>query len=309
MRLSKVGVVRRAVLSAVVVTALAGVAACGSAGSSHDAAGKDTGSHGKGRSDSGGVFKVTPMTALRTAERSTSKADSARVESTMALGTQMTAKSEGVLGWGHGITGTMTLTYTGGTLAEAARQAGADSIEARYLPDAYYANLGEKAAQKTGGKHWIKYAYDDLEDLAGSSGAYLKDQIENTTPNDSVRLLLASGDVKKVGTEKVRGEDTTHYAGTVRVTDLAARNSSLTESQLADLKKQLQQSGITTETVDIWINADDLLVKQTEEGRTSSGLMSMTAYYTDYGVKVSAEEPPASDTADFKDLMHAQSAS
>lgn len=31
--------------------------------------------------------------------------------------------------------------------------------------------------------------------------------------------------------------------------------------------------------------------------------MSLTAYYRDYGVKVSADRPPAADTADFKQLM------
>jgi hypothetical protein len=168
--------------------------------------------------------------------------------------------------------------------------------------------MGDKFAEQSGGKHWIKYAYDDLADLAGGSGAYLKDQMQNTTPNQSVKLLLASGDVKKVGEEKVRGENTTHYSGTVDVADLAGKSSSLSEDQLADLKRQLQQAGVTTETVDIWVNDEDLLVKKVEEGELATGSMSSTAYYSDYGVDVSTEEPSASDTADFKDLMRTQPA-
>ncbi len=61
--------------------------------------------------------------------------------------------------------------------------------------------------------------------------------MQNSSPNQSVKLLLASGDVKKVGDETVRGEKTTHYAGTVNVTDLAAKSSHLTASQLADLEQ------------------------------------------------------------------------
>jgi len=296
--------VRRVALSIAVVTALTGVAACSSSdssGGSGSSAKKDDKAAHKG------TTHVSPIAALRSAERTTDGADSAKVESTTTMGSMMSMKADGALGWADGLTGKLTITYTGGTMADQMRALGATSMEARYLPDAYYAKMGAKFAQQVGGKHWIKYAYDDLADLAGGSGAYLKDQMQNTTPNQSVKLLLASGDVKKVGTEQVRGEDTTHYSGTVDVADLATKNSNLTASQLSDLKKQLTQAGVTTEQVDIWVNGDDLLVKKVEKGELSTGRMSSTAYYSDYGVKVSAEEPPASDTADFKDLVNTQS--
>jgi hypothetical protein len=186
------------------------------------------------------------------------------------------------------------------------RKTGSTSMQARYLSDAYYAKMGEAFAGQTGGKHWIKYAYDDLAKIAGGSGAFLKDQMQNSSPNQSVKLLLASGDVKKVGDETVRGEKTTHYAGTVNVSDLAAKSSHLTASQLADLKKQFTQAGITTEDVDIWVNGKDLLVKAVSKGELSSGTMSSTTYYSDYGVKVAAVAPPAGDTTDFKDLLKTQ---
>lgn len=292
--------VRRVALSIAAVTALTGVAACSSSdsGSSGDSGKKDDKAVHKG------TTHVSPIAALRSAEKSTDNADSAKVESTTTMGSTMSMKADGALGWADGITGKLTITYTGGTMADQMRALGTTSMEARYLPDAYYARMGDKFAEQAGGKHWIRYAYDDLADLAGGSGAYLKDQMQNTTPNQSVKLLLASGDVKKVGTETVRGQQTTHYSGTVDVADLASKNSNLTESQLADLKKQLTQAGVSTEQVDIWVNDDDLLVKKVEKGELATGEMSSTAYYSDYGVKVSAEEPPASDTADFKDLMN-----
>lgn len=224
--------VRRVGLSIAVATALASVAACGSSGSS-GGSGKDDKALGKG------ATRVSPIAALRSAEQSTDKADSAKVESSTVMGSLMSMDAKGNLGWADGLTGTLTMTYTGGTLADTMRAAGSTSMEARYLPDAYYAKMGEKFAQQADGKHWIKYDYDDLAKLGGSSGAYLKDQIQNTTPNQSVKLLLASGDVTKVGTESVRGQQTTHYAGTVDVADLAAKNSNLTASQLAAMRKQL----------------------------------------------------------------------
>ena len=291
--------VRRMGLSIAVATALASVAACGSSGSS-GGSGKDDKAAGKG------ATRVSPIAALRSAEKSTDKADSAKVESSTVMGSLMSMDAKGNLGWGDGITGVLTMTYTGGTMAETMRAAGSTSMEARYLPDAYYAKMGDKFAEQAGGKHWLKYDYDDLAKLGGSSGAYLKDQMQNSTPNQSVKLLLASGDVKKVGTESVRGQQTTHYSGTVDVADLAAKNSSLTASQLAGLKKQLTAAGVTTEQVDIWVNAQDLLVKKVEKGEMTSGRYTQTAYYSDYGVKVDATVPPASDTEDFTALLKQQ---
>ncbi|WJV46813.1 hypothetical protein [Streptomyces flavofungini] len=291
--------VRRVALAvAVAATLTGGVTACGS---SDDSGGSDK---AKG-SDKGGL-SVSPIAALRTIESTTDKADSAKVESETTMGSVMSMKAKGALGWADGLTGNMTITYTGGQMAETMRRAGTTSMEARYLPEAYYAKMGEQFAAQADGKHWVKYAYDDLERIGGGSGAYMKDAMQNSTPHQSVKMLLASGDVKKVGEEKVRGVDTTHYSGTVNVAELAERSSGLSESQLADMKKQLEQAGITTETIDIWVNDENLLVKKTERGEMKTGRLSATAYYSDYGTEVSAEEPPADDTADFKDLMNRQ---
>ncbi|MFC5202307.1 MULTISPECIES: hypothetical protein [Streptomyces] len=292
--------VRRVTLAIALVSALTTVAAC-SSGSSGGSGKDDKAAHKS-------PTRVSPIAALQSAEKSTDGADSAKVESTTTMGTLMSMKSDGVMGWGDGLTGDMTITYTGGTMADTMRKAGVTSMQARYLSDAYYAKMGETFARQAGGKHWIRYGYDDLAKLGGGSGALLKDQMQNSSPNQSVKLLLASGDVKKVGEEKVRGKQTTHYAGTVDVSDLAARSSHLSAGQLADLKKQFTQAGITTEDVDIWVDGDDLLVKAVSKGDLSTGTMSSTTYYTDYGVKVSSQAPPASDTADFKDLLKTQGA-
>ncbi|WP_225835516.1 hypothetical protein [Streptomyces sp. NK08204] len=286
--------VRRTTLSIAVVAALAGVAACGSS---------DSGKGGD-KAAGGNPIHVNPIAALRSAEQSTQNADSAKVRATMSVGTAMSMDATGAFAWGHGLQGDLTITYTGGKMADAMRKAGSTSVEARYLSDAYYAKMSDKFAQQTGGKHWLRYGYDDMAKLGGGSGAYLKDQMQNTTPNQSVKMLLASGDVKKAGEETVSGQHTTHYAGTVNVADLADRtNHNLTASQLADLKKQLTKAGITTEHVDLWISDQNLLVKKVEKADMANGPMVSTAYYSDYGVKVTAAAPPTADTVDFADMM------
>ncbi|MGC9536736.1 hypothetical protein [Streptomyces sp. UG1] len=217
--------------------------------------------------------------ALRTVERSTDRADSARVTSTTTVGSALSMTAHGTLAWGDGLTGTLTITYTGGTTAETMRRLGTTSMEARYLPDAYYARMGEAFAEKADGRHWIKYAYDDLKNLAGSSGADLADQMRGNAPHTSVKLLLSAADVRKVGEETVSGAHTTRYSGTVRV------------------------EGATPQTVDIWVDDRDLLVKKVEKGRTATGALTQTAYYSDYGVKTAVRKPPEGDTADLKDLL------
>ncbi|MFE9772375.1 hypothetical protein ACFYOV_12005 [Streptomyces sp. NPDC005931] len=246
------------------------------------------------------------VAALRTAERSTDGADSVRVESATTLGSMMSMTADGTLAWGDGLTGTLTITYTGGTLADTVRRLGSASMEARYLPDAYYARMGDRFAARAGGRHWIRYGYEDLKDLAGGSAAHLADHMRSTTPHQSVKLLLASGDVRKVGEERIRGRRTTHYAGTVDVAGLAPRDSGLSESRLAELKEQLTRAGVTIQTVDLWVDDRDLLVKKVERADTATGRLTQTAHYDDYGVGVSTQAPPAGDTQDFTELVDGQ---
>jgi hypothetical protein len=272
---------RRAALTIVMLTALTGAAACSSSDSPEEPGKRDD--------------KPTAATlaALRSAERSTDRAGSAQVHSRAVMGTRLSIRADGSLDWGDGLTGALTITYTGGTAAETMRRLGTTSMQARYLPDAYYARMGDRFAEQAGGRHWIRYAYDDLETLAGGSGADFADQMRSTAPQQSVELLLASGDVRKVGRETVGGQRTTHYSGTVEVADVAD----------AGLKKRLSHAGVTTQTVDIWVDDRNLLVKKVEQAATSSGAMTQTATYGQYGVQVTAERPPAADTEDFTDLM------
>ncbi|MFD8261545.1 hypothetical protein ACFV19_22000 [Streptomyces griseoluteus] len=278
--------VRRAGFAALAL-ALSTPAACGDA---HDS--------GQARS----------LAALRSAEHSTDRAESVRVRSTLSYGKALSLSSDGALRWHDGVTGHLTIRYTGGSLAAAMRKAGTPSLRARYLPDAYYARMSDAFAERAGGRHWIKYGYADLARGGDGFGMYLKDQMRNTTPNQSVKMLLASGDVRRVGTERVRGARATHYRGRVRVADLAGRDSGLSARELAGLKRQLDQAGVRTETVDLWIDHRNLLVKKVERADTAQGSLVSTAYYRDYGVRIATEVPPASDTRDFTELARSTGA-
>lgn len=283
------GLVGRGILPFLLAAALTAATGCTTA--SRD------GSPGPARSD-GAPHRLDPRTAaaLRAVRTATGTAGSARISSVTVMGAMLSTKTEGTLDWAGDSTGTLRITYTGGELAETMRRLGTTTMEARLLPDAYYAEVGARFARQMGGRHWIRYDYDDLDALPGDSGTYLKDQLRNTAPIPPVRLLLASGDVRAAGEETVDGVRTRHYSGTVDV-------SALTD---AALRGQLSGAGVTVETVDIWVDDRDLLVKKVEKARMSTGLMTQTAYYRDYGVRFSVQRPPAADTQDFEDLMRRQ---
>ncbi|MFF9347986.1 hypothetical protein [Streptomyces sp. NPDC014734] len=244
------------------------------------------------------------VAALRKIEKKTDGVSSAKVEGTIEMGDLMSMKQTGVVGWADGLSGSMQITYTGGSMAGVLKQGGGNgAMEARYYKDGYAVNMGDAFAAQTGGKHWISYRYADMAELAGASGEAMKQQMQSAAPNQGVRSLLASGDVEKVGEEDVRGVSTTHYSGTLDVAELTGKDSGLDDKQLAELKQQLNEAGISTEQVDIWVDKNDLLIKKTERAKMKTGEMNVTMYYSDYGTKVSAEKPPAADTATFTDVM------
>ncbi|AWT44893.1 MULTISPECIES: hypothetical protein [Streptomyces] len=273
------------------VAALTALTGCG--GSDDGAARPDA---------TGGTVSAAPRPdprtadALRAVERAVAGAGSARISSTTAMGDLLSTRTEGALDWAGDSTGTLRITYTGGSLTEPLRKLGTTTMEARLLPDAYYARVGEDFARRMGGRHWIRYDFDDLAELPGDSGAYLRDQLRDTAPVLPVRLLLASGTVRETGRETVGGRATRHYTGTVDV------------SALGDvaLRRQLTDAGVTAEQVDIWVDEKNLLVKKVEKAEMTSGPMTQTAYYDTYGVRVAVQRPPDGDTEDFEALMGGQ---
>ncbi|MEV6133827.1 hypothetical protein AB0M05_44710 [Streptomyces violaceusniger] len=274
---------------------MVGLTACGSEKSDEDKAGEKTG-------DKSGQSAMSPLAALKLASQRTDQKNSAKVEGTTKMGEQNSQMS-GSMDWANGIRANMSITQSGGAIASSPIEGKA--MDARYTPDAMFLNMGDEfAAQAGSGKHWVKYDYDVLAQKAGPSGAFLKDQMQNNNPSRSVELLLATGKVKSVGSENVKGVKATHYTGTVKVSEIAKMQSKeLSQSDLDALQKQLETSGMDTETIDLWVDDQNLLVKKREQAQSNNGSYDSTVYYSDYGTAVTVEEPTSSDTVDFQDML------
>ncbi|MFF4182401.1 hypothetical protein ACFYZ9_04360 [Streptomyces sp. NPDC001691] len=238
--------------------------------------------------------------ALQASWKKTATAHSARVELSMASGAEEVAGT-GRLAWDSATTAEVTLKFTRGVTAQRMGKLGIDGIQARYLPDGFAVNMGPQFAAHMGGKHWIWYGYAALAKQS-PYGAFKSDQMQTSTPEKTVQTLLASPDVHRVGDETVRGVAATHYSGTVDIAKWAAGTTHLDRKTLDGLKAQLEKSGVTTESIDLWVGKDGLPVKKTERTRTAQGEKTGTAYFLDYGLPVDVKAPAASDTVDFASL-------
>ncbi len=119
-------------------------------------------------------------------------------------------------------------------------------------------------------------------------------------------------DVTEVGTEQVRGDETTHYKGTVDLEEAAA--AAPAESRKA-LEKALAQTGSSTVPVEVWVD---------EQGRTrrvlttialpdglpgaaapapsasaGAGSVAATIEFYDFGVAADIAAPPAGEVTDL----------
>jgi hypothetical protein len=181
---------------------------------------------------------------------------------------------------------------------------GVSSLRILMTGSVIYEDLGDKFAASDGGKPWMKL---DLAEL-GASGKALADAANQNTgqsPDASLALLTSSGAVKRVGTETVDGVTATHYAGTLTAQQIVSLGQSKTTQQ--DLQKMVDQAktlGMTGETVDLWLDANDLPVEAHETAQTSKGPLDITIHYSglsDSPVQVTV--PPADQTADFAQML------
>ena len=246
---------RMAAIGASVALAIGGLAACSS------------GSHDVVRSDSGGGAATAsdPAEALKQATQKTTQAGTAKVSMTFTLTGvpgigDTTLAIDGAL---DSTTGQSSFTLDLSKLAAAlpaGQQAGVGAIlgngTMQIVTDGgdVYLQLGSLSTilGATTGQSWIKVPVGS--DAAGAVGAPLGDGTE------ILKLLDQAGGLKVVGTEQVRGTDTTHYQGTL---DLASALAEASADQRAKAESELGKVGIDPSSaslpVDVWISADGLV--------------------------------------------------
>ncbi|MFJ9770078.1 hypothetical protein ACIRVF_02425 [Kitasatospora sp. NPDC101157] len=248
--------------------------------------------------------KVSPAVFLEQVTKKTGAAKSAKVTEDITIGS-ITMKADGAMGWDGGLQGDMTMDLSGTPNAEKMTESmGSTAFVYRFVPDGMYMKLGGEALKASDGRHWVHIGFDDVAKLKGGAagGAGTSDQFKKADPVEGVRTLIASGAVSEVGQETVNGKPATHYTGVLNVANMAKANGGLTTEQVDQLKKSLAAMGITSETIDVWVDADQLVVKRTEQADTKAGAMKVTVTYSDYGTAVNTTAPDRSDTIEITEL-------
>jgi hypothetical protein len=157
------------------------------------------------------------------------------------------------------------------------------------------------------GKTWIRGA-DGV-----SGGGFDFDDLEQFTSNDPRELLESlrgiTSDIETVGSEQLRGVETTHYHAVVDPAQLAKANDREGRSAPQSLVDQLTtQSGLGDIPLDVWIDANGLVRKFSMAfsakgpATAKSGDISMSFELWDYGEPVEIAVPPASEVAEASAL-------
>lgn len=148
------------------------------------------------------------------------------------------------------------------------------------------------------GKQWIKL---DLAKLAKQRGVDLGGLLNaSPTPNNALAYLAGADQVDEVGSEKVGGDDTTHYQVRVDVSDAAEKASGTAQSSLRGVKA----SGVDKLPMDVWVDPNGYIRKVSYEehaGRQQAANVTMELH--DFGSRVSIEAPPSASVFDLSQLQ------
>ncbi|MEU9224815.1 DUF1396 domain-containing protein [Streptomyces massasporeus] len=184
-------------------------------------------------------------------------------------------------------------------------QGAGETVEIRLVDKAMYLGGGAEMAKEMDGKRWLKF------DLSGTDAAKDMDRMGSTSqaeqnPAAESTFLTGAKDVKKVGSEKVEGVETTHYTGTVTLDDLRASlkdDKAETRKQREKSIKQYEKMGVDKLTMDMWVDGEDHTKQFRMKGQADKGPMDMTITFLDYNKPVTVKAPPAGEVADLGEMF------
>jgi hypothetical protein len=173
-----------------------------------------------------------------------------------------------------------------------------------------YVQFPEFMAEQMGGKRWMKIDPAALGDLAGFDLQAMLDQVRNADPTASFKAMLGAIDgerIVKIGTETVRGAQTTHLRATI---DAAAALATVPQEVRDSVAQFLGDQDIV---IDVWIDDDGLprrmaydfdFSKVPAAPKEMAGIMHFEMDIVSVGKPVEATIPAPSETVDFSELVN-----
>ena len=270
-----------------------------------------------------GAEAVDPRTAVAEAAPATTGAGSSRVDFAVSMtigGEELAFAGEGEFDYGAQ-RGRLTYDMSSffASFGEAPPDAFGDGkMEVVFDGLVFYVGFPQGSAieEELGeGKRWMRI---DLEQIGEEAGVDLGALMRlNQSPIDQLRLLYAASDsVEELGTEEVRGVETTRYRAQVdfgRALDATLDESGLEGEEREALERQLRslkdESGLDAPIpIDLWLDGDGLLRRlvldlAAPEGQELAMTMTMTMELYDFGVEVDVEAPAPGTYVDLTDTF------
>ncbi|MDF3140931.1 hypothetical protein, partial [Streptomyces sp. T21Q-yed] len=178
--------------------------------------------------------------------------------------------------------------------------------ELRLVGGVLYGSATGDMVEEMGGRHWISYGPNAKFTTHGGlrmDVGDLRDQVSRN-PAREAAFLAAAEDVKRIGSEKVDGADTTHYAGTATLDELRASLKKIDDKATRQGREnsldQYEKLGVDELTLDAWVDGDDRVKRLRTQGFGRHGRLDLTFTFLDYGKPVTIRAPRADDTADLR---------
>lgn len=189
--------------------------------------------------------------------------------------------------------------------------AGASNTEVLLDGNIVYLKLGA-ALPGLGQRPWVRIDLATLTDGQGDGIEALR-QLRANDPRAVINELRgATGDAEKLGTESVRGAETTRYRTTVDLDKAAADSPASVRADLAEVARQLGTSELAMEA---WLDDEgrirrlqysiDLaeLDEEAPAKGTGTGTVVATLELFDFGTEVAVVLPPEDQTTDLAQLL------
>ncbi|KMS69617.1 lipoprotein [Streptomyces viridochromogenes] len=178
--------------------------------------------------------------------------------------------------------------------------------ELRLVDGVLYGSATDDMVEEMGGRHWISYGpkaeFTTHGGLRMDVGG-LRDQV-GRNPAREAAFLADAEDVKRIGSEKVDGADTTHYAGTATIDELRTSLKQIkdksTREGRANSLDQYRKVGVDELTLDVWVDRDGHVKQLRTQGFGRHGVLDLTFTFLDRGKPVTVRAPRADDTADLR---------
>jgi hypothetical protein len=176
-----------------------------------------------------------------------------------------------------------------------------------------YMKFPPQLSSELGGKPWVKF---DVGSLLKQSGVNVNfsalTQGQSADPTSGLGLLRGADSVVNVGTEQVRGTDTTHYRLVVNLDKAVADAPG---GQRDALQQLVNLYTVHTFPVDVWLDSDGRVRRFQETidpatirmpaGSRSPFTGPLTVKYEmyDFGSPVDVKLPPADQVTDLSQLL------